>query len=336
MDQLISNVDNIILTFVHGSFGSLTGTIHTLWRLMFIVFIAVYGYKIMVSGRFSTSDLITHCLKIIVLLVLATSWDAFFLFVYRMVTDLPSEIAGQIMQAAASSFGPDAVADNTLTANTALSQFYDRAMSVAAHLLEGAGWNQTGLYFYAFAVWFGAIGFTGYATMLIILSKLAVSLLLAIGPIFILLLIFTDTRKLFEGWLKTLLNYAIIPIFVYALLAILLVLAESPLKYMELHNGVSDQFLTAIGPFLLISFVSILLLAQVMSIATNITGGVSLSTMGGSLWLKDAAKGTSKVTAKATELGWKKSAPARERLVEKVKAGHAALQHALSRNQKAT
>ena len=72
MEQIIINVDNIILSFVHGSFGSLSETVHALWQLMFIVFIAVYGYKVMVSGRFSTSDLITHCLKIIVLLVLAT------------------------------------------------------------------------------------------------------------------------------------------------------------------------------------------------------------------------------------------------------------------------
>lgn len=46
MDQLIANVDSIILGFVQGSFGSLTATVQILWRLMFIVFIAVYGYKV--------------------------------------------------------------------------------------------------------------------------------------------------------------------------------------------------------------------------------------------------------------------------------------------------
>ena len=50
IEGLINQVDAIILTFVQGSFGSLTGTIETLWRLMFIVFIAVYGYKVIISG----------------------------------------------------------------------------------------------------------------------------------------------------------------------------------------------------------------------------------------------------------------------------------------------
>lgn len=82
IEGLINQVDAIILTFVQGSFGSLTGTIETLWRLMFIkVFIAVYGYKVIISGRFSGADLIQHSVKIIVLLVLATQWDTFFTFI---------------------------------------------------------------------------------------------------------------------------------------------------------------------------------------------------------------------------------------------------------------
>ncbi len=111
IEGLINQVDAIILTFVQGSFGSLTGTIETLWRLMFIVFIAVYGYKVIISGRFSGADLIQHSVKIIVLLVLATQWDTFFVFVYKMVTDLPSDIAGLIMSGAAGSFGDPAATD---------------------------------------------------------------------------------------------------------------------------------------------------------------------------------------------------------------------------------
>lgn len=331
MDQLIANVDNIVLTFVQGSFGGLTGMVQTLWRLMFIVFIAIYGYKIMISGRFSASDLIVHCLKIIVLLVLATEWNTFFQFVYRMVTDFPSAIAGQIMQAASSSFGASSVANDQLTANTALSQFYDRAVRVITQMLEGAGWSQTGLYFYAFLTWIGAIGFTGYAAMLIVLSKLALAVLLAVGPIFILLLIFTDTRKLFEGWLRTLLNYSFIPIFVYTLLAILLVLAEAPLRYMEQHNGVYDQFFTTIGPFLLICFVSIMLLAQVMNMASSIAGGISLSTLGGGAMAITGLRYFGEASAQNSSRGAKGVKSAAVYTREKYKAGKAALQQYLDK-----
>lgn len=279
IEGLINQVDAIILTFVQGSFGSLTGTIVTLWRLMFIVFIAVYGYKVIISGRFSGSDLILHSVKIIVLLVLATEWDTFFIFVYNMVTDLPADIAGTIMSGAANSFG-DPAATDAASANTALTDFYDRSIEVSDKIMEGAGWSDFGLYFYAGAIWIGAIGFTGYATMLIVLSKVAVAILLAVGPIFILLLIFNNTKNLFEGWLRTLLNYAVIPIFVYVLLALLLTLAEAPLKFMEDNSGPNEELMTPVAPFLLMSFVGTVLLAQIMNMAASVTGGISLSTMG--------------------------------------------------------
>jgi hypothetical protein len=148
IEGLINQVDAIILTFVQGSFGSLTGTVETLWRLMFIVFIAVYGYKVIISGRFSGADLIQHSVKIIVLLVLATQWDTFFTFIYNMVTDLPADISGIIMSGAAGSFGDPAATDTT-SANTALTSFYDRSIEVSEKIVEGAGWDDFILYFYA-------------------------------------------------------------------------------------------------------------------------------------------------------------------------------------------
>lgn len=274
IEVLINNVDALVLAFVQGAFGSLIPAIEILWRLMFIVFIALYGYKVIISGKFSGSDLIVSCLKIIVLLALATEWDMFFLFIYAMVTDMPSDLAGAIMQ------GVTPAVTDQASANSALSQYYDRSLEVASKLLQEAGWSDFGIYFYAFLVWFGALAFTGYAAMLIILSKLAVALLLSIAPIFILFLIFSSTKNLFEGWLRTLLNFALIPVFVYGLLALLLSIAQAPLNYMEANTGPDDALLTAIGPFIFTAIIAVLLLAQIMNIAASVTGGLSLSTMG--------------------------------------------------------
>ena len=338
MDQIFTNIDNIILGFVQGSFGSLTSAVQTFWRLMFTVFIAFYGYKIYISGRFSAPDLITHCIKMLLVLALATQWNAFFMFVYCMVTNLPSDIAGQIMQAAANSLGTQSQAATAVTANAALAQFYDRALTVCSGILEGAGIH-IWMFFYAAIIWIAAGLFVAYATMLIILSKLAVAVILAVGPIFILLLIFNDTRKLFEGWLRTLINYALIPVFVYAMLALLLALIEPPLVFLESHSNVNSPALTGVAPFALITFIATLLLQQVMSIAANITGGVSLSTMGA----VSQAIGTGRTvfarskagyaTGKTANTGVKAINP---RVVEKAKAGYQALQKTLGRGGAST
>lgn len=179
---------------------------------------------------------------------------------------------------------PGAVANDDASANLILSDFYDRALVIVTQILEGARWYEVGKYFYAFMVWFGALALSGYAAMLIVLAKIAVAILLSIGPLFILLLIFANTRSLFEGWLRTLLNYAIIPIFVYTLLALLLTITDPPLVSLENNTSGSANTLSYIGAFLFTSFVSVLLLMQVMNIAASITGGLSLSTMGSAAW----------------------------------------------------
>ena len=307
IETLITNVDNLVFALVNGAFGSLTPVVRILWRLMFIIFIAVFGYKVIVSGRFSAPDLLVNVLKIIILLVVATEWNTFMILVYDMATDLPSDVAGQIMQGAADTLAAPVANDET-TANLALSQFYDRSMEVSEKLLEGAGWTKWGLYFYAGAIWVGAISFTAFAAMLIVLAKLAVAILLAVGPLFILLLIFNNTKNLFEGWLRTLLNYAVIPIFVYALLALMLTLAEMPLQFMENNSNPDDPLITAIGPFLFTSVVAVLLLAQVMNMAASITGGLSLSTLGAGSWFSRAgtaiARRAPAATGKASVIGY--------------------------------
>ncbi len=284
IETLIDNVDSMILGFVQGSFGSLTASIHILWQLMFIVFIAVYGYKVMISGRFSAADMIVHCVKIIIILVVATQWDTFFTLVYNMATDLPNDIAGQILQGSTNTLGSSAQPTDQITANSGLSDFFDRGMKIVEKILEGVGILDVGTYLYAGCVFVGTVGFAAYAGMLIILSKIAVAILLAIGPIFILLLIFSNSRGLFEGWLRTLLNYSVIPIFVYTLLAFLLSLAERPLQNLEQHSGVTEPLLDGVGSYTLVTVISILLLMQVMNMAASVTGGLSLSTMGGPSW----------------------------------------------------
>lgn len=280
MEHLLTNIDTIILGFVQGSFGGVAGTIQTLWRMMFVVFLAFYGYKIMISGQFLVSDLIGHCLKLIVILVMATEWGTFFQYVYRMVTELPSDMAGQIMQAAATSLGSHAQAGDAPSANAAISSFFDRGMAVADKILEGAKWSDFGLFLYTSVVWAATVGLTGYAAYLILFAKIGMAVFLAIGPYFILMLIFNNSRVLFDGWLKNLLTFCFTQVFVYILLALLLSILEAPLRSLEMHSGTDGKLISVIGPFCLTAVAAILLLAQVRSISSSVVGGVALSLMG--------------------------------------------------------
>src|SRR5205823_826817 len=51
-----------------------------------------------------------------------------------------------------------------------------------------------------------------YTMFLIALSSIALAVLLALGPLFVSLLLFEGTRRFFEAWLAQLANYALITI----------------------------------------------------------------------------------------------------------------------------
>ena len=80
MEQLIENVDSVILGFVEGSFGSLSDTVTVLWRMMFVVFIAVYGYRAIILGKLSAPDLVYHAFRIIILMKVSDYRRIIFVF----------------------------------------------------------------------------------------------------------------------------------------------------------------------------------------------------------------------------------------------------------------
>ena len=61
-----------------------------------------------------------------------------------------------------------------------------------------------------------------YAMFLIALSDIALAVLLALGPLFIALLFFDSTRRLFSAWIAQLANYALITIITVMIAALLL------------------------------------------------------------------------------------------------------------------
>lgn len=319
IETTINNVDAIVLIFVQGAFGSFSPIVSILWRLMFVVFIALFGYKVIISGNFSASNLFVNTIKIILILVVATQWDQFSLIVYNLATDLPDDIAG-VLISSVDGATPSSGATDEASANSTLSLFHDRAMEVTSNTLKGAGWSEIGLYFYGFIIWFGSLAFTGYAAMLIILAKMAVAILLAVAPLFILLLIYSNSKSLFDGWLRTLLNYAIIPIFVYAVLALMLSLADIPLSHLETMGGVKEGFLTLLSSFLFICVVAVLLLSQIMNIAASVTGGLSLSTMGAGAWAARKAGGHAKSATKHGGKGvYKGTGAAKQKIQDAIK-----------------
>jgi hypothetical protein len=121
--------------------------------------------------------------------------------------------------------------------------------------------------------------FLGAVAIVVMISKLAVGILLALAPFAVLMLFFDSTRSLFEGWLRQLLGFALAPVFLFSLLGLMMSLItdfSEPIVRPGEQAAALPAFLD-LGPYLAIMAAAIGLTTQVVSWASGVAGSVALS-----------------------------------------------------------
>jgi type IV secretion system protein VirB6 len=109
-----------------------------------------------------------------------------------------------------------------------------------------------------------------------ILAKVALTFVLAFGPLFISLLAFPATKKFFDAWLGKVLNYLLLTVFMAAVTTFSMRIAGSFVSQMMAAGDSSNSFSDAFG-FALLSITLIVVTWQMPSIASGIAGGSAVS-----------------------------------------------------------
>ncbi len=163
---------------------------------------------------------------------------------------------------------------------TTVDAIWERGGAVADFL-----WNNGGVfsgdfgYYVAGAVVWVLMGLLCVYTMfLIALSGIALAILLALGPLFLALLLFDATRRFFEAWLAQLANYALITILTVLVAALLLQVVES-YATQTAARGAAIATVDALN-MVLVAVLVFLLMRQVMPIAAALAGGIALNSFG--------------------------------------------------------
>ncbi|MEI6458250.1 MAG: type IV secretion system protein [Pseudomonadota bacterium] len=117
-----------------------------------------------------------------------------------------------------------------------------------------------------------------YTLFLISLSKIALAVLLALGPLFILLTLFDATRRLFDAWIHELTNYGLVSILTVMVTTLLLDLLSTYAEQTATRGG--DLLTVDALDLALAAGLVILVLLQVMPMAARLAGGFALATQG--------------------------------------------------------
>jgi type IV secretion system protein VirB6 len=113
---------------------------------------------------------------------------------------------------------------------------------------------------------------------LLALSKIALSILLALGPLFIGLLFFETTKRFFEAWIAQLANYAFITILTVLVAALMMGIVSSAAQQAAEEGG-GIQIADAVR-VCMASGLTFLVMRQVMPMAAGLASGLALSSFG--------------------------------------------------------
>jgi type IV secretion system protein VirB6 len=230
------------------------------------VYVAVWGY-LQLTGRIE-EPLVTGIRRLVMLAVVLGV--ALHLWLYdSVIVDTfyraPAQLAADVVGAPV-----DPVAT--------IDAIWNQGGAVAGFFWSNAHYLNPGYLLAGCVVWVLMGLLCVYTMFLIALSSIALAVLLALGPLFIALLLFDATRRFFEAWLAQLANYALITILTVLVAALLLQIVQS---YAAQTAALGNTIKTVDSlNMLLVAVIVFLVMRQVMPIAAALAGGVSLSSFG--------------------------------------------------------
>jgi type IV secretion system protein VirB6 len=259
---------NGILT---GYIGTNTARIATLLTPMAIALSTLY---VMVWGLlqlFGKIDepLIAGLKRIIVLVVVLGA--GLHLWLYNtVIVDSVFNAPGQLAAGVIGAYDPVGIIDQILLQG-----------GDAANLLIQKGGILNGNFSYYLAGFFVylIVGLTAiYVMFLLALSRIALSVLLAVGPLFIILVLFETTKRFFEAWIAQLANYALITILTVLVAALMIGIVSSSAQQAANQGGgitIADAVRVCLA-----SGLTFLVMRQVLPMAAGLASGLSLSSFG--------------------------------------------------------
>jgi type IV secretion system protein VirB6 len=182
------------------------------------LYIAFFAIGLLTGrSRLGISALTPRMLTLGLVLTFATSWVAYSQVVWNLATGAPDEIASVLTgtQGSATQIFGDRVDMVFGAIADAAEAGKPAAPPVAAQQgAQAAGAAATGNFTPANVMWLGALLLLLGTVGVLVTARIALAVLLAVGPIFVVFALFSGTRGLFVGWLRGLTLTAVTPLFV--------------------------------------------------------------------------------------------------------------------------
>ena len=259
-------LNGILSTYIATNTARIANLLEPAIVTLAVIYVMVWGY-LHLMGQIE-EPFLTGIRRIATLaVVLGASLD---LWLYNQVIvdtffTAPGQLAGGIVGA----YNPVAIIDQIIFTGGDAAQL----LIEKGGIFHGFSYDIAG-----FAV-YTLVGLTAiYTIFLLSLSRIALSVLLALGPLFIALLFFQSTKRFFEAWIAQMANYALITILTVLMAALMMtLLSDAASQAVSTGGGITIAEGVRVCMAAGLTF---LVMRQVMPMAAGLASGLALSSFG--------------------------------------------------------
>lgn len=264
VSEFIDPIDKFITSGVSNLAGELKGPLIAGAALYLVVFgiLILLGYV-----RAPLQDFVVNALKIAFIVALVTQVSNYNYYVKDLFfTQLPEGINSALGKVPGTS-----VSAGDISNGAAFDRVVDQVLLIADSIRKEGSWRN--IYPIAVAAIYSFVALIVAMVLLAIVlyAKVALALVLVVGPIFIALLLFRVTQPFFSSWMAAAANFVLLQVLVMAAITLLVSIVDNYLKSAS-GQDLGTQIVMAwrmLGLFAL----SLYLALQLPDIAARISGG---------------------------------------------------------------
>lgn len=267
------SVDAALASFITGTVGSVIDAIMPVAILGATIYFSIMGYM-MIAGRLQNpaGAVVLQGIKFIAISALALSVGGYSSWVIDVIRGLEEGLA--------SAFSGTAGTGGALSVYSTVDSTLGEGWDIAADLWEQAG-NRgltevpmaIGEYVNAFVIGIATLVVGLPAGAMIVVAKATLTLLLGIGPLFVMCLMFPITARWFDQWFAQVMTAILTIALVAAVAAFMMKIFGAFIGSIDI-TGEQNTLFTALT-LTVLSIVILLLLYRVGGLAAGLAGGMS-------------------------------------------------------------
>ena len=271
-ERLLADTDCQAFGMVERGYAALSqpgGTISTGLTGLMVIAVAFFGYRLLLGRGIALRDALDLTVKLGVVLLVATSWEAWQAIAYHGIAQAPTQVAGEMLSGIGSR-APLESLQQTLDALANAAVGYRTRAGIASPLVGGPAAAAAVLNLSALVLTLSTVG-------LLVAARVVQAILLAIAPAMAGMLLFDATRGMAQAWIGAIIGAALVPLFVLLVASVEFAILTPMIQRLLAEQAAGTFENSSVMPIGLVAVVFVFALAFALRGAVRIGNGVLLA-----------------------------------------------------------